>query len=160
MRHFVHGSDGQKYGPADMALMRQWIQEGRLTESTLVEPEVGGIPFAAKNIPGLFPSSPTEASFAPYPYQNVNLGADYVKAGQFATAAWILAVIGLCLCWCLLNPVSIYCAVKARNFGHPNGRSLVIIMVIFGVFSAVVNIAAGLWVLQNGSGFPFQTLAN
>jgi hypothetical protein len=33
-------------------------------------------------------------------------------------------------------------------------------MVIFGVFSAVVNIAAGLWVLQNGSGFPFQTLAN
>ena len=53
MRYFVIGSDGNRYGPADVATLNGWIREGRLTPQSLLEEEGSGMRLAASGIPSL-----------------------------------------------------------------------------------------------------------
>lgn len=49
----VVGTDGQVYGPADIATLQQWCQEGRIVPDTnLIDPQDGRV-FAAQHLPQL-----------------------------------------------------------------------------------------------------------
>ncbi len=86
----VVGSDGQVYGPVDMATLSQWIAEGRVTATTdLIDP-LDGRTLSAGEAPALmgnFPSLPPQAPPAPMrpsnPYDpNVSLGHSPMNVGQ------------------------------------------------------------------------------
>ncbi len=53
MQYFVVWPDGQKFGPADIDLINQWISEGRINADTLLEAVDGGAQIKAGAVPGL-----------------------------------------------------------------------------------------------------------
>lgn len=67
--YFVVAQDGQKYGPADIAALNQWIAEGRILPTTMLEDSVSGARIVARALNGLIfpqdPSAPT--AFRPTP---------------------------------------------------------------------------------------------
>lgn len=73
MRYFVVSLDGQKYGPADIPTLQQWIGEGRIMPSTYLEEEIGGARMQAGGVQAL--RFPVEPSMSPpvttQPYQSV-----------------------------------------------------------------------------------------
>lgn len=53
MAFYVVGPDGNKYGPADVPTLQQWVGEGRVTSNTLLEEEGTGRQGYASTVPGL-----------------------------------------------------------------------------------------------------------
>lgn len=53
MRYFIHAVDGQVYGPVELDGINQWIAEGRVVPTTLLQPEDSQMRVAASTIPGL-----------------------------------------------------------------------------------------------------------
>ncbi|MBL8048362.1 MAG: hypothetical protein JNJ45_06735 [Chthonomonas sp.] len=51
--YFVVHPSGEKFGPADEATLQQWIQEGRLTPTTVLEDSATRMQFPASSLPGL-----------------------------------------------------------------------------------------------------------
>ena len=74
----VVGSDGQVYGPVDMATLSQWIAEGRVVPTTNLIDPIDGRVIQAGHAPALmgnFPPTPIQAPPMPGPYgPNVNVG--------------------------------------------------------------------------------------
>lgn len=70
----VVGSDGQIYGPVETATLQQWIQEGRIVETTELIDPISGQRIQAGQAPalmGTFPKRPMSAPMsapAPSPY--------------------------------------------------------------------------------------------
>lgn len=130
MRHFVHGPDGSKYGPADLPTLQLWKNENRITPTTLLEPEVGGTTFQAKDLPGLFPElqqpltyGQNNWSYAQYPHPQQT--QDEQTARTMATMTWILGALALFVCPLLCGLGAIGCAISASQKGHPQGRLLI-----------------------------------
>lgn len=80
MDYFVIGQDGQKYGPANMDTLRQWVREGRVNGGTRLEPVTGGPAIMASQLPdlglsagpqmpppGQFPSFPGPSGYGQFP---------------------------------------------------------------------------------------------
>lgn len=75
MEYMVIWSDGQKFGPADIAMLNQWIADGRIKPETELESVVDGTRLSAASLPGLnfggmaaqpaAPSEPTPVETAP-----------------------------------------------------------------------------------------------
>jgi hypothetical protein len=59
MEYFVLSPDGQKFGPATVPTLNQWIQEGRIAPQTLLQDAATGAQIVARALPAL--------SFAPQP---------------------------------------------------------------------------------------------
>jgi len=53
MEYMVIWSDGQKFGPADIAMLNQWIADGRIKPETELESVVDGTRLSAASLPGL-----------------------------------------------------------------------------------------------------------
>jgi hypothetical protein len=53
VRYYIHGVDGQVYGPVELDGINQWIAEGRVVPTTLLQPEDSQMRVAASTIPGL-----------------------------------------------------------------------------------------------------------
>jgi hypothetical protein len=53
MRYFVVAEDGSKYGPADVNLLNEWIDEGRLHPGMNLEEEGTHVKVAAASVLGL-----------------------------------------------------------------------------------------------------------
>ncbi len=53
MRYTIYAADGQVYGPVELAEINQWIVEGRVVPTTLLQPEGSKIRVAATTISGL-----------------------------------------------------------------------------------------------------------
>lgn len=57
MRYYVV-HEGQKYGPADIGTLNEWIGEQRILPHTMLEDEASGLMVAASTVPGLvFPTA-------------------------------------------------------------------------------------------------------
>lgn len=72
MPYFVLAADNQKYGPADIATLNEWIQENRIGPETVLEDEASGNREPAKMIQGLNftfrgPVMPPPAAVVPPP---------------------------------------------------------------------------------------------
>jgi len=65
MNYFVVADDGNKYGPADIATLNQWVLEGRVTPSTTLQNEATGEMVRAQSVSGLtFPDAPAVGGVA------------------------------------------------------------------------------------------------
>jgi hypothetical protein len=121
MRHFVHGPDGQKYGPADFETLVQWRDEGRVSLSTLLEEETGGVPFEAERLPGLFaPLTDDRTIYTGYP-RPAMIPAD---PRRLAVWGWILATLSIFVCPFGLGAAAIVLAYRARELGYSRGNLL------------------------------------
>lgn len=58
VRYFVIHPSGQRYGPAEVAVLNQWAMEGRLAPTSLLADETTGQQFQASQIPGLIFQAP------------------------------------------------------------------------------------------------------
>ncbi|MBV6458774.1 MAG: hypothetical protein HONBIEJF_01912 [Fimbriimonadaceae bacterium] len=58
----IDAATGNKYGPADLATLNQWVTEGRILPSTMLEDALGGAQIRADRLPGLMV---TRAASAP-----------------------------------------------------------------------------------------------
>ncbi|MEX2243716.1 MAG: hypothetical protein WD716_07715 [Fimbriimonadaceae bacterium] len=67
MSFFVVGSDGAKFGPADVQTLSQWAAQGRVVRDTTIENAENGVRGRAGEIPGLkFPAEDVAVA-APQP---------------------------------------------------------------------------------------------
>ena len=115
MRYYVIAEDGNRYGPADMALLETWAREGRITPTTFLEPELGGARVDAATMPTLqFPTvtapygspGPYSPGSSPYPpspstpnyygYGRAPMVQSYM-GGTDLRFAWALAIVGTAL---------------------------------------------------------------
>ncbi len=66
IKYFVVASDGQKYGPADVATLNHWIGEGRLHPNTMLVEEGTDMQVQASGVPALkFVAPPAPAQSPP-----------------------------------------------------------------------------------------------
>lgn len=68
IRYFVVAADGQKYGPADVATLNNWIAEGRLQPTSTLQEENSSVQVQASGVPALkFIARPAVGTIAPPP---------------------------------------------------------------------------------------------
>jgi hypothetical protein len=82
MQYFVIAPDGNQYGPATVEVLKQWVQEGRLTATTTLRDATTQAVVQASNVPGLF-ASPAPVAPAPPVYQSAPMQS---PAGPYAQA--------------------------------------------------------------------------
>lgn len=73
-KYFVIAADGQKYGPADLATLASWAQEGRIEPETVLESVSDGVSLLASQVPGLLeplPAEPAAEATSPEPEAEV-----------------------------------------------------------------------------------------
>lgn len=127
MRYFVVGANGELFGPADVPTLNQWIAEGRLLPTTMVQEELGGARFAASMLQGLnFPNVQSAAypRMGGVPMPNYDNGASEIKN------AWILGIVGFFCFGIILAPLGLYYAIKAKQKGHPQAVGAIVLCAI------------------------------
>jgi len=105
MGYYVIAHDGNRYGPADIATLQQWVREGRIAPNTTLEDEFTGTQIRASLLPELsylFPNQPPPAAGEPAPPSVVGGPA----SGQAVTAL-VLGILGLVCCGLLGIPAII-----------------------------------------------------
>lgn len=66
IKYFVIAADGQKYGPADVPALNNWIAEGRLQPTTMLQEENSTLQVEARGVPALkFVARPVGTQPAP-----------------------------------------------------------------------------------------------
>ncbi len=164
MRYFVIGEDGQKYGPADVATLQNWIGEHRLLPTQQLEEEGSGIRLAASAVSGLNfpvadrpaptpgpqgpgpqapgPQAPTGPGYIPPPagmaYQSYARNTGGIDDGKNdLTLAWVLGAFGIC---CLpLEIVGLVFAYRAESKLNPGAKAAKIFCwVILGLQIGVI----------------------
>ncbi|MCC7102900.1 MAG: hypothetical protein IT206_07465 [Fimbriimonadaceae bacterium] len=166
MSYFVVDSNtGQKYGPADIDVLNQWIAEGRVTPQTVLEDADTGSKIGAGAIAGLNfgiapppatpmppatdsypnPSSSSGAPFsAPSPYPR-DIGPSSDQSGKII-GSYVCSVIGIFCCPIVLCSVGIMLANQAKDAGDQRGVTAktvgivcLVIGILFGVLSLGLN---------------------
>lgn len=130
MRYFVVAQDGQRYGPVNLATLNDWIAQGRVLPTTLLEDaEFGGM-VTAGNVAGTVFSPhapPPVANFANYPRATQ---PDWGRGNDELTKAWIFTVISCVVCPFILNLLGLHFATNARNLGHPGAQACRIVNIV------------------------------
>lgn len=166
MSYFVVDSNtGQKYGPADIDVLNQWIAEGRIIPQTVLEDADTGSRIGAGAIAGLnfgiapppatpkppsadvFPNSASssDAPFgAPSPYPR-DIGTSSDQSGKII-GSYVCSVIGIFCCPIVLCSVGIMLANQAKDAGDQRGATAktvgivcLVIGILFGVLSLGLN---------------------
>ncbi|MBS1701447.1 MAG: DUF4339 domain-containing protein [Armatimonadetes bacterium] len=148
MNYFVIGNDGQKYGPADIATLNQWAQEGRLTPTTMLEDAATGQQTMASQMPGIsFPvAAPGAPSYGPtYQAGNFTPGGMMDDGSGDITKVWIFSALSLLCCPIIFGILAIVYASNAQKKGHPQGQTAMIVAVV----ALVLGLGAG-FVLNMG----------
>ena len=148
MQYYVIGPDGNKYGPADVATLKSWITENRLTPDSMVEDFNTGQRMKASAVPGLFEGQTTTATAGPTMgpatgtmYQNPPTPGTVYNPGMVAgdngqndlTWAWIFGAASL-LCCGPLCIAGIMRANSAAAKGNPGANAAK----IFNIVAAVI----------------------
>lgn len=151
MRYFVVGPNGERYGPADVAMLSQWVQEGRVLGHHLIEVEATGQRIQAAQIPGLVFTQPHQqppqawnqpfGATPPSPYQAPSSGfgaydsdigqRDYNTAlicGGVSIAFTLGIPFSFLLGAIILAAVGMRSAYKARALLHHNANTAVSIV--------------------------------
>lgn len=144
MTYYVVAPDGQKYGPGDIVQLNQWVQQGRVLPTTLLEDASTGARYAASQVPGLtfMPEQPQAPSFQQYPRTGYGVAdngdGDYQKA-------LILGIVGFLCCPVIFSSIGIYFGSLAQRKGHPKGQwvtTFCIISLVAGiVLGAIFNVS-------------------
>lgn len=143
MRYFVHALDGQVYGPYEVDALNQWIAEGRIIPTTVLQPENGNLRVAASTVQGLFWS--TGQNFNTYTPQRINNGKLEHRA------AWICLLASLVLC-CLPANFHIATGIAGMVLGvisFRKGQTL-------GALALILNLLLVVLFVKTGSGIDYQ----
>jgi hypothetical protein len=143
------GSDQKTYGPVTAEQIRQWIAEGRVTSSTLIQGEastewkpISTFPeFAQPPVPSLPPTisvpPPTHTAVGNTPYES----------NSMATAGFIFGILSVipCCCFSFLFAIlgivfSIIALNRANHYPNQNGKVLAIV----GLVCSVLGLVGGL----------------
>lgn len=92
MRYYIHAVDGQVYGPVELDGINEWIAQGRVVPTTLLQPENSQVRVAASTLPGL--NWGDNQSFQSYTPQVLST-AKYELSGSWACFA--ASIILCCL---------------------------------------------------------------
>lgn len=146
MNYFVIASDGQKFGPADLATLNQWAQEGRVLTTTMLEDASTGQQIPATQLAGLvFPVQPPSpgpgpAGYQPYAPMATDDGSEDIKK------VWIFGTIGFFCCPIIFSVMAIIYATNAQKKGHPQGQTALIFAIISLVvgFGLSIGVRAGM----------------
>ncbi len=134
MRYYLIGPDGAQYGPADINILRQWVKEGRVNQTTPLVEEGSLRPLRASEIPGLFetpsgyPSSPWSSAPSPYPR-----GASPASHADdsLIVGAYVVSSLGLFFVLPIIGPlIGCFLAQRAQTQGHPGGKPALIFSAI------------------------------
>lgn len=138
MQYYVISGDGQRYGPADIATLNQWITEGRLLPHQMIEDAATGVRMVATSVPGLV--FPQQQPYHNYPRDTGAWPGD--DGSKDLTQAWIFGALGLvlgsCCCLFMVFPImGIISANKAEQKGNrqANGArifNIVVLVLIVG----------------------------
>lgn len=127
MRYYIHAVDGQVYGPVELDGINQWIAEGRVVPTTLLQPENSQMRVAASTIQGLNWSS--GQSFQAYTPQVLS------TAKYELTGSWICFVTSMILC-CLPFGVHVSLGVGGMILAlmaYRKGRSIALLTLILNL---------------------------
>jgi hypothetical protein len=159
MNYYVIGDQGQKYGPADIVVLNQWAQQGRITASTVLEDTQTGMRVSALQVPGLqmapannFQSTTQsggyqQGGYQQSGYQNPPNYQQYPR-GQYGMGddgandvktAWVLGILGLLCCPVVFSALGIYLASNAQRKGHPGAKNAM----YFCIFSLIGGFLLG-----------------
>jgi len=131
MRYFVIGANGELYGPADIPTLNQWIAEGRLLPTSMIQEELGGARFAASLL--------KELQFgASYP-RPIQYGIGSMPGDQEVKAAWILGAVGF-VCCSICAPIGLVYAIIAKNKKNPRALGPLI-------FCSIVTVVSIVWTI-------------
>lgn len=106
MGYYVIAQDGNRYGPADIPTLQQWVREGRIAPNTTLEDEFTGTQIRASLLPELshlFPSQPVPPGDS-YRQPPPMTGG---RPSSRATTALVLGILGLLCCGLLGIPAMI-----------------------------------------------------
>jgi hypothetical protein len=162
MQYYVIGPDGNKYGPADVPTLKQWVAENRLSPDSMLEDFGTGQRVTAGSVPDLFgdpqiAAAPTaqagptmSAPVTGTVYQQAPSGARPQGAADdgkiFVILGWVAAGCGLALFCCpyvsqLLAVTGVIFAFVAASKGHPGAKALKIFSIVALVITIGVLIA-------------------
>jgi hypothetical protein len=158
MTYYVVSPDGQKYGPGDVVTLNQWVQQGRVLPTTVLEDVTTGARLPASQVPGMMfaPASTGDFSQPPsyqqYPRTGYGLtdngDGDYQKALIFGILA-ILQCLPI-----VLAAIGIYYASLAQRKGHPKAKSVMTLCIIGLVLGPILGaILGGIMSFNSGIGF-------
>ncbi|MBS1710031.1 MAG: hypothetical protein JSS65_15070 [Armatimonadetes bacterium] len=148
-RYLVVMPDGTKYGPADVTTLRQWVAEGRINAQTNLQEEMTGRTILAGSLPGLsmVQSAAQQVIQQPtyqqptVPYPRMDPVAQYGDGGKADyTRSLVFSILGFLCCPLVFSSLGIVYGNKAKQAGHPNGQTAVIL----GVISLVVGMGLGI----------------
>lgn len=143
MTYFVVLPTGEKYGPADVQTLQQWVQEGRVKPEAMLQDAVTGQYITANQVPGL-QFGPPAAGFSAPPnyaqYHRNDFGGSapsWIET-QFLNSSMVLMVI---LCFCCALPMLVFSVVGYFMSNHPEAKRRALICIcVSGVWVAVGTI--------------------
>lgn len=161
MKYFVIMPDGQKYGPADVTMLNQWVVEGRLTAQTMLQDEATGQTVMASQVPGInfgMGGPPMAGTVQPpmggpsayqqppnpYPRGGGPMGAGYPgmmdNGDKDIKQAWIFGTLALLCCPIVFGVLGILRADSAKKKGHPQGQNAFIFCICTTVGGIIIGI--------------------
>lgn len=145
MQYFVLDGSGNQYGPADVATLRQWAAENRLSRASMLRDVATGQTQPASSVAGIFDDGPYAPPLPMAPpmgdYQNPPHYSQYQRPYQQTnssdlTWAWVCAIGGI-ICCGILAIIGVIQSNKVLKNGDEQGRAPLI----------VSWIGIGLWVI-------------
>lgn len=156
----VVGPDGNLYGPADIATLIQWRNEGRLNAQTMLVDESGNR-FMASTVPALFPpqqpgmptqqmpgqqmpGQPYAGQPNPYAAAPSNYPRDYSamndqESKKLVTRAYIYGALALLCCPIVFGWLGWQSATKAEEMGNANGTTAKYVVLALALTSMVLG---------------------
>lgn len=159
MSYLVIWPDGRKYGPADEALLLDWLREGRITSETELEDEESGERLKAGDLPSLRqatddqPKEPPPFKEPPGPQSTYYRSPQAQDGGSDVTLS-IICSIGsfffsfiLCFC-CPFGNIIVFCfplyglnlANQAMAKGHPSAPAARVVAIVCLVLGALIGL--------------------
>ncbi|NSW79580.1 MAG: DUF4190 domain-containing protein [Chthonomonadetes bacterium] len=149
MGYYVIAHDGNRYGPADIATLQQWVREGRIAPNTTLEDEFTGTQIRASLLPELSHLFPQGA--APPPTQAPPVPMAGGGPSSQATTALVLGILSLLCCGLLSIPAYIVGKQELdrinRGLSPVEGRGLAQAGYILGIIGMVLLGLAVLYVV-------------
>lgn len=132
MNYFAILSDGQKFGPADIATLNQWAQENRIFPTTMLEDAATGTRIQASQVPGIIFPAPAAAPPGNYsqPPSGAYMGGPVDDGSKDIKNAWISAGFAFLCCPLIGGILAIMYAVKAQQKGHPQAQTALIVAIL------------------------------
>ena len=139
----VVGSDGQVYGPVDMATLSRWIAEGRIVPTTELIDPIDGRRIQAQQAPALMGSFPSAAPGYP-PQAGMPMSYGYPRPDMMAYSGPPKSKVAAALLAFFLGGFGIH----RFYLGHTGTGVAMLILCVVGLATCgITSAVVGVWAL-------------